>query len=98
MQIFSKTDVGRVRTDNQDAFLAGKLNDETVFAVVCDGMGGANAGKLASETAVKLISDYIIKSFRKSMDSDSLMKMLRSVIINANIEIYDMSLKNPELA
>lgn len=98
MQIFSKTDVGKVRIDNQDAFLAGKLNDETVFAVVCDGMGGANAGKLASETAVKLISDYIIKSYRKNMDSSSLMKMLRSAIVNANIEIYDMSLKNPELA
>ena len=41
MQIFSKTDRGRVRTDNQDAYFAGKITDDSVFAVVCDGMGGA---------------------------------------------------------
>lgn len=97
MQIFSKTDAGKIRTDNQDAYLAGKLTDEIVFAVVCDGMGGANAGRLAGETAVKLISEYIIKSFRKNMNSSQVMKMLRSAIINANIEIYDMALKKPEL-
>ena len=39
MQIFSKTDRGRVRTDNQDAYFAGKITDGSVFAVVCDGMG-----------------------------------------------------------
>ncbi|MBQ3817251.1 MAG: Stp1/IreP family PP2C-type Ser/Thr phosphatase [Clostridia bacterium] len=98
MQIFTKTDVGKSRVDNQDAFLAGKLSEDTAFAVVCDGMGGANAGKLASETGVKLISDYIIKSFRKNMDSEKIIKMLRNSIVNANIVIYDMSLKNPELA
>lgn len=38
MQIFSKTDRGRVRTDNQDAYFAGKITDDSVFAVVCDGM------------------------------------------------------------
>ena len=52
MQIFSKTDRGRVRTDNQDAYFAGKITDDSVFAVVCDGMGGANAGNVASELAV----------------------------------------------
>ena len=48
MKIFSKTDTGRVRTDNQDAFFAGRIADSAVFAVVCVGMGGANAGHTAS--------------------------------------------------
>ena len=59
MQIFSKTDRGRVRTDNQDAYFAGKITDDSVFAVVCDGMGGANAGNVASELAVRHISEYV---------------------------------------
>ena len=51
MKIFSHTDKGRVRTDNQDAYFAGRISESTVFAVVCDGMGGANAGSVASENA-----------------------------------------------
>ena len=49
MKIFSKTDKGKVRADNQDAFFAGRISDSAVFAVVCDGMGGANAGSVARE-------------------------------------------------
>ena len=36
MQIFSKTDKGKVRTDNQDAYFAGSIAYNAVFAVVCD--------------------------------------------------------------
>ena len=56
MKIFRKTDKGKVRADNQDAYFAGRISDSTVFAVVCDGMGGANAGSVASENAVRHIS------------------------------------------
>lgn len=98
MKIFSKTDKGKVRTDNQDAYFAGRISDSTVFAVVCDGMGGANAGSFASENAVRHISEYIIKSYRNEMSADELETLVRNAVISANIELYDMSVNDPLLS
>ena len=97
MQIFSKTDRGRVRTDNQDAYFAGKITDDAVFAVVCDGMGGANAGNVASEMAVRHISEYIIRSYRGNMNASETEKTLKNAIISANITLYDKAVNNAEL-
>lgn len=97
MQIFSKSHMGMVRTVNQDAYFAGLLSDGAVFAVVCDGMGGANAGNIASESAVKLISQYVLNSYRTSMDNNSVISMLCNAIQSANIEIYDMAIKDDSL-
>lgn len=98
MQIFSKIDIGMVRSSNQDAYFTGELSDGSAFAVVCDGMGGANAGNVASEIAVKGISEYLLKSYRTAMSVNDIEKLLINAISSANIEIYDMSLKNPELS
>ena len=98
MQIFSKTDRGRVRTDNQDAYFAGKITDDSVFAVVCDGMGGANAGNVASELAVRHISEYVIRSYRDGMDMTDTEKTLKNAIVSANISLYDKAVNNTELA
>lgn len=97
MIIHSKTDIGKSRSSNQDAYFAASLTSGAVFAIVCDGMGGANAGNVASETAVKIISEYVLHSYRLDMDSFDISKMLKNAIISANIEIYEMSQKNPEL-
>lgn len=98
MQIYSKTDIGKVRSTNQDAFAAGELVPNAAFAVVCDGMGGAKAGNVASETAVKIISDYIIRSYRNGMEPYEAERMLKSALLSANMEIYDAALKNPDLS
>jgi hypothetical protein len=98
LQIFSKTDRGRVRTDNQDAYFAGKITDDSVFAVVCDGMGGANAGNVASELAVRHISEYVIRSYRDGMDMTDTEKTLKNAIVSANISLYDKAVNNTELA
>lgn len=98
MQIFSKTDRGRVRTDNQDAYFAGKITDDSVFAVLCDGMGGANAGNVASELAVRHISEYVIRSYRDGMDMTDTEKTLKNAIVSANISLYDKAVNNAELA
>ena len=45
MKIVAKTDQGKVRKDNQDSFAAGELPGGVVWAVVCDGMGGADSGE-----------------------------------------------------
>ena len=46
MQIFSATDTGIVREENQDSFVC-CIKDETVFLVVCDGLGGISDAELS---------------------------------------------------
>lgn len=98
MIIFSKTDIGKVRKENQDAYFAGSISDSAVFAVVCDGMGGANAGNVASEIAAKRISEYIVKSYRDSMTAEDIEKNVRNAVISANIELYDTAMNDPKLS
>lgn len=97
MQIYSKTDIGLRRSSNQDSVITGRLEDGAVFAVVCDGMGGANAGNVASETASMVISQYITQSYRLGMDGFEVEKMLKNAISSANMEVYDMSLNDESL-
>lgn len=98
MQIYSKTDKGRVRAINQDACRTGILSDSVGFAIVCDGMGGANAGDVASGTAVNAITDYITNSYRGTMELPDLEKMAKNALESANIQLYDMALNSPEYA
>ena len=44
MKLVAKTDIGNQRTENQDSYRAGRMPGGTVWAVVCDGMGGARGG------------------------------------------------------
>lgn len=96
MQIFSKIDIGKVRHSNQDAYFAVLLDDGSAFVVVCDGMGGAKAGNVASEAAIKIVSEYVLRSYSPSMDEDAVSNMLRGAVASANIDIYDLALKNDD--
>jgi len=97
VRIYSKIDIGKERTLNQDAFFAGEISQDIAFAVVCDGMGGANAGDVASQTAVKTISEYIINSYRRKITIRDFVKILKNAIISANITLYDMASKDDAL-
>ena len=46
LKIVAKTDKGRVRSSNQDAYAVGEFPDEVAWAVVCDGMGGVISHRL----------------------------------------------------
>ncbi len=98
MQFYSKTDIGNVRASNQDACKVSVLQNGAVLAVVCDGMGGANAGNVASEQAVLAITDYVQSSYRHDMDFDAITRMLNNAVSSANIEIYDMAMKDVGLS
>lgn len=97
MKIFSRSDIGLKRSANQDAFVAGEFDNGSVFAVVCDGMGGANAGNVASERTAKIISDYIVKSYSPKMNSNSVENLLRAAVDSANSEIFSMAESKSEL-
>ena len=94
MQVFGKTDIGKTRSSNQDAFLIENLSDNACLAIVCDGMGGAKAGNIASENAITLISDYVIKSYSPKLNALSISDLLKNAVVSANMEIYELSSKN----
>lgn len=98
MQIHSKTDVGLKRHSNQDSVLTGSLDKDILFAIVCDGMGGAKAGNVASRIACEVISEYITRSYRAGMDSFDYEKMINNAIMSANLEIFDAASKDQELS
>ncbi|MBO7682595.1 MAG: Stp1/IreP family PP2C-type Ser/Thr phosphatase [Clostridia bacterium] len=98
MRIIARTDPGKVRSSNQDSYAAGEFRNGVAWAVVCDGMGGSVGGNVASSTAVRSISERITTAYRENMSSSSIRNLLVTAITNANYEIYDMTIANPELA
>lgn len=97
MIIHSKIDKGIVRNSNQDAFIAGQLAENITFAIVCDGMGGANAGNIASEIAVKTVSEYLYNSFRDNMTLNDFERTLKNAISSANMLIFNRAVKDEAL-
>lgn len=97
MIIHSKIDKGIIRNSNQDAFIAGQLAENITFAIVCDGMGGANAGNIASEIAVKTVSEYLYNSFRDNMTLNDFERTLKNAISSANLLIFNRAVKDEAL-
>ena len=65
MRIVAKTDIGLQRSENQDNYRAGEQPDGTVWALVCDGMGGAQGGLLAATLAC----DHLEQAFTQNIDT-----------------------------
>lgn len=63
MKLAGKTDVGRVRQENQDDYRAGELPGGAVWALVCDGMGGAKGGREASQGACNVIEKFFQEQY-----------------------------------
>ena len=45
---FGKSDVGKVRKNNEDFYLVKKIDTDEYLFIVADGMGGHQAGDVAS--------------------------------------------------
>lgn len=97
MEVFSKSDIGLVRTQNQDDCNFGVISPSCVWAVVCDGMGGANGGNIASATAVEYISTQIDTLYNSELDKEQLVTLLTEIVVNANLKLFQMASQNVEL-
>ncbi|MCH5202591.1 MAG: Stp1/IreP family PP2C-type Ser/Thr phosphatase [Oscillospiraceae bacterium] len=97
MEILSKTDRGLVRSDNQDYCLSGKISDNCAWAVVCDGMGGANGGHTASTTASEYIAREIQNLYTNDFTKEELVALMINIVVGANLEVYNIARKNVEL-
>ena len=81
---FGKTDVGRQRSNNEDAFVAELLDENTVLAVVIDGVGGYEGGEVAAEIAQREIPSYL-----KEFNRGERLELLKQAVVFANNAIFD---------
>jgi len=82
-----RTDVGVVRSGNEDNYLM--VPDRAVF-IVADGMGGHAAGEVASEMAVKIIAQEL--GDVRDLDDVAASSRIREAIREANAAIFDRTL------
>jgi len=97
MKISAKTDVGMVRSSNQDAFATMEISDNIAWGIVCDGMGGANGGNIASTTAVNIISEKLKSGYYEGMNDNSIKNLITSAIDSANAKVFSISQSDPNL-
>lgn len=81
-----KTDVGKRRTNNQDAI---KVNEALSLFVVADGMGGHQAGEVASQMTVEILERYIQEHLNVLTPETCIVEAL----VEANKRVYLKSLE-----
>ncbi len=79
------TDTGRVRNNNQDAYLV--LEDRGLYAVA-DGMGGHRGGEVAAQLAVEALRAAYVEGADNALEE---------AITEANIRIFDVGSSDPNL-
>lgn len=89
MRVSSKTHLGLIRENNEDALL---VASPTLFAVA-DGMGGTNAGEVASHDTLHVFRAVLEKQLE---DGQSVSYAFRKAISVANENIYKLSNEKPE--
>jgi protein phosphatase len=83
----ARTDVGLIRSGNEDNYL---IVPEKGTFIVADGMGGHAAGEVASEMAVRIIAQDL-GSFR-GLSPDEAATRMTQAIRDANAAIYERTL------
>lgn len=96
MFVTGKTDIGKFREENQDRFRVSMLDDDSILAIVCDGMGGAASGGLASDMTAGAVYERIQLSFRSDMEPKSIKSLLLSALTAANTLVFNRAEESPE--
>ncbi len=94
----SRTDVGRVRTNNEDAVC---IDTQTNVFVLADGMGGYLAGEVASHMATTQVCDDMkrwLAELPKPLAIHHVRSALEICVENANRAIFDAARAQPQCA
>ena len=89
-----ETNVGKVRTNNEDTFVAQWIWDDWhVLAVAIDGVGGYEGGEVAAELARKTLIEYF-----DSHPQDKCLEQLKQAVVAANNAIMEEKQRSPQLS
>ena len=98
MKVFAKSDIGKAREMNQDAYYASQPSDTVGLYIVADGMGGYNGGEIASTIAVTATKNYIETNFAEiEHTKEKLQELVKNAIEYANMLVYEKSKEVHEL-
>ena len=99
IKAYAKSDIGKVREINQDAYYITESPFEGMqLFMLADGMGGYNGGEIASQLAIKTAKSYIENNFEQTpKDRDSILQLLGSSMEYANMVVYEKSKEIKEL-
>jgi len=89
IKVGARTDVGMVRSGNEDNFFAEADAARGVF-VVADGMGGHAAGEVASEMAVQIVARSLLPL--QSVNAEGAPALVAQALKDANRAIYERML------
>lgn len=83
VSFFGATDIGRVRTNNEDTFIAQYIwDDRHILLAAIDGMGGEEGGEIAADIAKKSIIKYL-----SDFQNDTVLNLIKCALADANNEI-----------
>ncbi len=97
MQLWSHTDIGNGRSENQDSIYA---NAELGLLILADGMGGQNGGEVASQRAVfgtaEMLEDILAND--APVDPEILAEQIEGVIGDQNRKLFEQASADPRLS
>lgn len=70
MEVYVKSDIGKARELNEDAYFVPDEDLGINVYVLADGMGGHNAGDVASKVATAAARSYIINNYEITFEDD----------------------------
>lgn len=92
LTFYGISNMGLVRTNNEDAFVAQNIWDnDTVLAVAIDGVGGYEGGEVAAAIAQKTIPEYLAVS-----QNGERVELLKQAVTAANNAICDARENDPD--
>jgi protein phosphatase len=91
MKIALKTDIGHIRSVNEDRVLFHESPRGVAWAIVADGMGGHQAGDIASQVAVETISEQLAATFAEEEGEVDPAAAIREAVFRANEKVFTIA-------
>ena len=95
MQTFYFTDLGKVRSHNEDSVTIINNDNQEFILAIADGMGGHKAGEIASSITIEHIENSFYNIETIGSKDDAII-WLRKIVKEINDKIFEYSNEHPE--